>query len=60
MTDEQFEDMIKKIPKVMLNEDGRLCRVKCIRCGSEWASKENNDEFVCGVCINFKERWLIS
>ena len=56
MTDEQFEDMIKKIPKCMLDENGRLHRVKCVRCGAEWGCKVEVPDLICGVCLNFMER----
>jgi translation initiation factor 2 beta subunit (eIF-2beta)/eIF-5 len=60
MTDEEFEDMIKKVPKFLLNEDGRLFKLKCENCGCGWGCKVNVEHFICGVCQSFKERGVIS
>lgn len=55
MTDEQLEEMIRKVPKFLLNEHGRLVRNTCERCGCEWGSKEKVDYFICGVCKRMME-----
>ena len=47
---------MKSLPKSLLNEQGSLFRITCIRCGCEYGCKENVKNLICGVCRNFMER----
>jgi hypothetical protein len=55
MTDEDLEEMIRKVPKFLLNENGRLFKVKCENFGTEWACRVGIVKFKCGVCLRFEE-----